>query len=308
MEVLDHFFRQRPVDSDDDNWDDSKTLECWELKDPNKAATWTLWAPHTANLVFATTFKGDVRDPQHLDFETKITEFDDESEDKIKIFCSSTRPDPYHFTIVIDTIKCPFSIVNCFASLQASNFDDVVKALEEEIIKKKWQTKKGEALKAKPLAKKLRNVVSALGVAAAVAKAKTSRLRKGPLASSVTGTRSQVHSQASIQVQTGIQRGSRSNVQKSPAASASPSKKHAPGPKADEARGSKKNKLLSEEELSTSLALAMSELPEAARHGEVIDYNNVNIIFQKFFTECQDAFVFDDLSEHLITSIPSLTL
>ena len=38
----------------------------------------------------------------------------------------------------------------------------------------------------------------------------------------------------------------------------------------------------------------MSELPEAARHGEVIDYNNVNVIFQKFFTECQDAFVFDD--------------
>ena len=139
MEVLDHFFRQRPVDSDDDDGDDNKTLDCWELKDPNRAATWTtLWAPHTTNLVFATTFKGDVKDPQHLDFETKITEFDDESEDKIKIFCSSTRPDPYHFTIVIDTIKCPFSIIDCFTSLQASNFNDVVKALEDEIIEKKW--------------------------------------------------------------------------------------------------------------------------------------------------------------------------
>ena len=153
------------------------------------AATWTtLWAPHTANLVFTTTFKGDVKDPQHLDFETKITEFDDESEDKIKIFCLSTRPDPYHFTIVIDTIKYPFSIVDCFASLQASSFDDVVKALEEEIIEKKWQTKKGEALKAKSLATKLRNIVGALDVAAAVAKAKISRPQKGPLASSVTGT------------------------------------------------------------------------------------------------------------------------
>ena len=50
-----------------------------------------------------------------------------------------------------------------------------MKALEEEIIEKKWQTKKGEALKAKPLAKKLRNVVGALGVATAVAKARTSR-------------------------------------------------------------------------------------------------------------------------------------
>ena len=63
-----------------------------------------------------------------------------------------------------------------------------MKGLEEEIIDKKWQTKKGEALKAKPLAKKLRNVVDALGVAAAVEKAEISRPRKGPLASGVTGT------------------------------------------------------------------------------------------------------------------------
>ena len=75
-------------------------------------------------------------------------------------------------------------------------------------------------------------------------------------------------------------------MQKSPAASTLPSKKRAPRQKADVARGSKKNKLLSEEELSTSLASAMSELPETARNGEVIDKNNVNVIFQKFFTEC----------------------
>ena len=142
-----------------------------------------------------------------------------------------------------------------------------MKALEEEIIEKKWQMKKGKALKAKPLAKKLRNVVSALGVAAAVAKAKICRPQKGPLALSVMGTGFQVHSQASIHVQIGVQRASQSNVQKSPAASASPSKKRAPGPKVDAAQGSKKNKLLSEEELSTSLVLAMSELPEAACHG-----------------------------------------
>ena len=75
-------------------------------------------------------------------------------------------------------------------------------------------------------------------------------------------------------------------MQKSPAASALPSKKRASRAKADAARGSKKNKLLSKEELSTSLASAMSELPKGARHREVIDYNNVNVIFQKFFTEC----------------------
>ena len=64
-----------------------------------------------------------------------------------------------------------------------------MKAPEDEIIKKKWQTKKSEALKAKPLEKKLQNIVGALGVVAAVEKAKVSRPWKGPLASRVTLTR-----------------------------------------------------------------------------------------------------------------------
>ena len=64
VEVLDYFFRQQPVDLDDDDGDDIKTLDCWELKNPNRVAMWTtLWAPHTANLVFAMTFKRDVKDP-----------------------------------------------------------------------------------------------------------------------------------------------------------------------------------------------------------------------------------------------------
>ena len=53
MEVLNHFFRQQAVGSDEDNGDNSKILDCYELEDPNMAATWTtVWAFHTANLVF----------------------------------------------------------------------------------------------------------------------------------------------------------------------------------------------------------------------------------------------------------------
>ena len=70
-------------------------------------------------------------------------------------------------------------------------------------------------------------------------------------------------------------------------------KKRAPARK-QETTPRKKAKHVSEEDLDTSLAFAISELPAAHRSGEVIDYNNVNLIFQKFFTDCQDAFVFDD--------------
>ena len=68
------------------------------------------------------------------------------------------------------------------------NFEDIVKAFEEEVIEKKWHIKKGKALKAKPLAKKLWNIVGALGITAAVKKAKVSRPQKGPLGSGVTRT------------------------------------------------------------------------------------------------------------------------
>ena len=136
--------------------------------------------------------------------------------------------------------------------------------------------------------------MGAMGIAIAVEKEKVSTCQKGLTNSRVTATGSQVQSQASTWVQSGVQTGSRSNVQKSFSTSALPSKKSVPVTKADASPRSKKNKLLSKEELLTSLASVMSVLPEAPRIGEVIDYNNVNIIFQKFFTKCQDNFVFDD--------------
>ena len=75
-----------------------------------------------------------------------------------------------------------------------------MKTLEQEIIEKKWQTKKGKALKAKSLAKKLQNIVGALGIAAIVERAKVTTRQKGPIGSGVMATGSQVHSQASTRV------------------------------------------------------------------------------------------------------------
>lgn len=292
--ILNHFFQPRVLNSEEDDGDDSRSLDSWELKDPEMATTWTtLWAPHTSHLVFATSFRGDVNDPQHLDFETKITDFDDESSNLIKIFCSSTRPDPYHFTIVIDTIRSPYSIVDCYESLLASHFDDIVRTIEEEISERKWMTAKGEALRAKPLAKKLRSIVSAMEVATVVQKSKSTSTRRRGDASAVTGTGSQVHSQASARPRSSAPTPSRSTPRITRSATATPSTRHSPAKK-PETSTRKRSKLVSEEDLSTSLASAISELPVPHRSGEVIDYNNVNLIFQKFFTDCQDAFVFDD--------------
>ena len=51
-------------------------------------------------------------------------------------------------------------------------------------------------------------------------------------------------------------------------------------------------KLISEEDLATSLNSIVEALPREHRIGEALDSDNANKIYWDFFTECQEAFVF----------------
>lgn len=101
-----------------------------------------MWSPHTTNLAFATSFVGDIKDPQCIDFDTKITKFDPETADVLKIICSSTKEEPYCFTIAIDTVRIPFSVVDLLESLESSNFDEIKSTIRSEILEKKWRKNK----------------------------------------------------------------------------------------------------------------------------------------------------------------------
>ena len=54
----------------------------------------------------------------------------------------------------------------------------------------------------------------------------------------------------------------------------------------------KKSKLISEEDLATCLNSAVEALPKEHKVGEAFNFDNANQIYQNFFSECQDAFVF----------------
>lgn len=54
----------------------------------------------------------------------------------------------------------------------------------------------------------------------------------------------------------------------------------------------KKDLLLSAEDLATSLNSVLGELPKVNKVGEVLDFDNANLIYQNFFADCQDEFVF----------------
>ena len=291
VQCLRHFFRLRSPDETEDDGDDSKQLDCWELAEPERAATWTVSvAPGGSHLVFAVAYKGEVRDPQVLDLETKVTDFDDDGPTLVKVFISTTRPEPYHFTILIDTIKIPFSIADTLLSLQQSDFSDVTAQVTVEVKNKEYYTANGAALRPKALAKKLRSIMGAIERDVAIQRVKIFQ-RQLANVSGLTVAASQEQSQASAQVRSAGQTTRRSAVRKSTSASASPAKKRASAKKSDPS-AAKKQKLAAKEEADSSYETAILELP-GVDNLEAIDYSNANLVFQQFFKECQDAFVFD---------------
>ena len=142
-------------------------FETWTMADPSKVKRRTLvWVPHIPYLTFASCCEGNVDQPQVIDIETKIIEFDPKSTDIIKLLCSSTGEDPYNFAILEDTSLVPFDPICLMQSLDSSHFDEIKKTIQDEALEKKWATKQECTLKAEALSFKLGNVLTSILVAA----------------------------------------------------------------------------------------------------------------------------------------------
>ena len=80
----------------------------------------------------------------------------------VKVFISTTRLDPYHFTILIDTIKISFSIADTLLRLQQSDLSDVTTHVTVGVKNKEYNTANGGPLRLKALAKKLSSIMGAI--------------------------------------------------------------------------------------------------------------------------------------------------
>ena len=104
----------------------------------------------------------------------KVTNFNDDGPTLVKVFISTTRPEPYHFTNLIDTIKIPFSIADTLLSLQQSDFSDVMAQVIVEVKNKEYYMANGGPLRPKALAKKLRSIMGAIERDVAIQRVKVS--------------------------------------------------------------------------------------------------------------------------------------
>jgi hypothetical protein len=223
--------------------------------------------------------------------ETKVTEFDHKGKEQIKILCSSMGDNPYLFSIVVDVAENLFDPISLMESLSNSPYDEIETTMRQEVLDRKWATKDGRTLPAKSLAWKLRNVVSTLTLRATEAKVKHNLGKSHIDVSGVTATGSRMGSQ-----QTGRSKGKAIMPSQSRGTSATPTplsplKKKGLEKKTDKPKP-KKDLLLSAEDLATSLNSVLGELPKVNKVGEVLDFDNANRIYQNFFADCQDEFVF----------------
>lgn len=136
--MLNHFFKLKPMELDEDDGDDTRQLDSSEFKDPSKTISWTaVWATHTAHLTFSSSYTGDVSDPMVIYIKTKVTEFDHEGTNMLKIICSSPRPEPYIFIIVVNIVQMTFDPMYMLDSLEALKYDEIKSTLRTKILEGK---------------------------------------------------------------------------------------------------------------------------------------------------------------------------
>lgn len=113
--------------------------------------------------------------------------------------------------------------------------------------------------------------------------------------SGLTATGSQPQSRTTNRVQTGTPRPTGTGmISTGSPSSSTPGRKRVSRAKKGIEPPTKKNKLVSAEDLATSVNASLDIVPAYVERVDDIDFNNVNLIYQKFFSDCQDAFVFED--------------
>lgn len=229
-----------------------------------------------------------------VDHSVRITEFDYRNDHiLLKLICSTTHSDLYNFIIAVDTVQMPFDVLDMVDdSLEASNFNEIKSILNNEVTKGQWKTRNGHALKAKSLSYKLRNVVLAIAGAALAAKTRITPLCPALEGSGLTAAGSQPASRTTTRVQPATPRPTTTERNSAGLPASTPARRRASAKLAKPAK--KKSKLVSEEDLAYSLNEAIELIPKTVDKVEDIDWDNSNLVYQKFFFDCQDAFVFED--------------
>uniref|UniRef100_A0A7I4AG42 Uncharacterized protein n=1 Tax=Physcomitrium patens TaxID=3218 RepID=A0A7I4AG42_PHYPA len=285
IERLEHFFQRRDVSLAADDGDNNEGGDYWELKDPSAMISWTvLHVPHTPDIAFAYTFRGK-HTPLSTSFDEKVKEVVHENIDVVHVHCETTVGEPYQFTLCVNNTVSPFNVTDFLQNLPGSKYEPLVKEIESQRDNRQWVTKDGSPLKAKGIASKIRQII--VTMAAMTAEKKRGSALMLPLEVS-RRTESQDLSQTSMGYRTPRATPTSSNLR----LTAPSQTERPPGSQGPESSNRKKSKPASVDLPEASIQSALTEVPAEFGPGKVAVHNEVQEIYEKFWTKCQDCFVF----------------
>ncbi len=282
---LSAIFKTRDVSISDDEGDDNTSGEYWEFRDPHEVEYWSIaLIPMTDKTHLVHKFR-NAPTALMISVEERILDIGVQKGSVVEIACETTTPETYRFTICIDITLSPFNVTEFLRSLEGSNFAPLITEVEDQIDKKQWESKDGQPLKSKSLTSKIRNLLLNIAKLSALNTRVSDGMRPLEISRIVE---SQGGSQGSALGSTPrVATGSRG--QRVP----TPSGSKRPGTRASnlqEGSAPKKSRRADNAEASTTSAL--TDLPAEYKHGVTVDYKEAKSIYEKFWTECQDCFVF----------------
>ena len=175
-------------------------------------------------------------------------------------------------------------------SIVNTDFEPLKNDIEQEKDPlKKWTSANGQPLRAKALASRLQALLHSIELQGIKNKNKDLAMR-GSEVSQQTVSRSQ--SPSSIGQRTpSVRRASRAQPRSQGApATESRRQRHSEAPESS-TRKSKKSPVPKDSGLS--IASALTQIPKEFRAGEVPDYTNAADIYEKYWADCQDCYLFD---------------
>jgi hypothetical protein len=182
---LEAFFKRRENTQDEDDGDDNTFGEYWEFQELDKVELWSIELdPMMGISHFVHKFKNSL---VFLPISSNewIKDILFESRGIVLIHCVTTIEDQYIFTICVDS-KSPFDLTVFLKSLENSDYEALMKEIEEHVDKKKWLNKEGLPFGAKAMASRVKQLIVSLDVMTASNKHVSNQMRAIELTGNIT--------------------------------------------------------------------------------------------------------------------------
>jgi hypothetical protein len=178
VKKLEAFFKLRDNTQDEDDGDDNTFGKYWEFQEPDKVELWSIELdPMMGRSYFVHKFKNSsVFLP--ISYNECVKGVLSESGRIVLTLCVTTTEDQYMFTICLDYSKSPFDLTVFLKSLENSDYEALIKEIEDQVDKKKWVNKEGLPFGAKAMASRVRQLIMSLDVMTASNKHISQQMRE----------------------------------------------------------------------------------------------------------------------------------